>query len=350
MSDEPIKAAKVFEHQPQQEVTLKAASHFDNDELLDDSSIEAIVAEVEQPIASLKPQKRKWSLLAKLSLLSVMSLIFVELFLSLYGAWQQSGLLFGFYATVVTIVVSWASTIAMKEWRQLKQLKQVEDNQLISQRLSQSMQMGEAEPFIDALLQRQAVDNRMAYAQNVREEHNDAERIMLFERTVIEPCDLVAKKLVHKYATESALLLAASPVAMLDMAIILWRNQTMIYDIARSYGITLGYWSRIKLIRAVIVNIIYAGTSEIVTDIGTQLLSVEMTGKLSARLAQGMGGGILTARLGYQAMALCRPVAFSEAKRPKLTQIHRELLSELRDFSAAVLNKSSERNKDFTNS
>ncbi|WP_394204016.1 YcjF family protein [Shewanella waksmanii] len=350
MTNEPIKAAKVFEHQQQEPASLKGASQYNASELLDENTIEVIVGADPQSVEQLKPRKRKCSLLAKLAMAGVGSLLVVELLLSLYGAWQQSGWLFGFYATVITLVVSWALSIAVKEWRQLKQLKKVQDNQLISERLSQSMQMGEAEPFIDNLLQYQSEQARSRYASHVRDDHNDAERIILFEQTVIAPADEIAKKRVHKYATESALLLAASPVAVLDMAIILWRNQTMIYDIAKCYGIELGYWSRIKLIRAVIINIVYAGTSEIVTDIGTQLLSVEMTGKLSARLAQGMGGGILTARLGYQAMSLCRPVKFSDDKRPKLAHIHRELLSELKDFSALVLAKNTERNKDFTKS
>lgn len=132
------------------------------------------------------------------------------------------------------------------------------------------------------------------------------------------------------------------------MALILWRNQKMIQDIARCYGVELGYWSRIRLIRGILVNILYAGTTELATDLGTQLLSVEMSGKLSARLGQGLGGGLLTARLGYQAMALCRPLAFSSASKPKLSRIHKELLLELKDFSASVLARKTERNKDFT--
>jgi putative membrane protein len=81
-------------------------------------------------------------------------------------------------------------------------------------------------------------------------------------------------------------------------------------------------------------------------------LSLEMTGKLSARLAQGMGGGLLTARLGYQAMALCRPLAFGDKNRPKLTKLHSELLAELKDFAqgegSTVNFTQAKRNKDFT--
>ncbi|MCD8476386.1 MAG: DUF697 domain-containing protein [Shewanella fodinae] len=41
---------------------------------------------------------------------------------------------------------------------------------------------------------------------------------------------------------------------------------------------------------------------------------------------------MLTARLGYQAMALCRPLAFDEKSRPRLSGIHKELLLELQQL------------------
>lgn len=200
--------------------------------------------------------------------------------------------------------------------------------------------MGEADSFIDNIVcHYEDSQGLQQLRRSLKDEHNDAEKVLLFEDLVLTERDELAKKVVRRYAAESAVLLAASPLAVLDMAIILWRNQRMLRDVARCYGIELGYWSRIKLIRSIIINIIYAGTTELVTDLGTQLLSVEMTGKLSARLAQGLGGGMLTARLGYQAMALCRPIVFREDQRPKLFKVHQELLIELKQFSGKLFTK-----------
>ena len=215
------------------------------------------------------------------------------------------------------------------------------------------MQQGEADKFIGNIITNlpEGIDFTQ-YHDASRDGHNDAEKLILFDEIILNDRDKVAKKIVRRFAQESALLLAASPLAVLDMAIILWRNQRMIVKIAHCYGIELGYWSRIKLIRGVITNIIYAGTSEIATDLGTQLLSVEMSGKLSARLGQGLGGGLLTARLGYQAMALCRPLSFKESSRPRLSGIHKELLLDLKELSSSIFNgKVKEKvkcNKDFT--
>jgi putative membrane protein len=48
---------------------------------------------------------------------------------------------------------------------------------------------------------------------------------------------------------------------------------------------------------------------------------------------------MLTARLGYQAMALCRPIVFREEQRPKLSKVHQELLIELKQFSGKLFTK-----------
>ncbi|NMD50271.1 TIGR01620 family protein [Shewanella sp. DNRA4] len=294
-------------------------------------------------VTSIRPklhQSRRWSWLARLSLMALILLTLVQTGLGLRDAWVASPWLFSFYGVVLGLVGSWAIVGAVSEYQKLKRLKQVADTQDTGARLALSMQMGEADSFIDNIV-RHYPDSQglQRLRHSLKDEHNDAEKVLLFEDLVLTERDELAKKVVCRYAAESAVLLAASPLAALDMAIILWRNQRMLRDVAACYGIELGYWSRIKLIRSIVINIIYAGTSELVTDLGTQLLSVEMTGKLSARLAQGLGGGLLTARLGYQAMALCRPIGFREGQRPKLSKVHQELLIELKQFAGKLLTK-----------
>ena len=342
------------------ESPLRGAQHFDEDELrfIPEVSTEPHVSDdeiarvIQAEMGSMKhksKRSRKWSLLAKLSVLGLGLLLVTETLLGLKNAWIESPWLFGLYTFVISALVLWVGSIGVSEWRKLVRLKSVEESQQIGDRLSQSVQSGEADKFINKIIDKLPSEVPLeAYLSVVRDEQNDAEKLILFDELVLSERDLKAKKMVRRFAMESALLLAASPLAVVDMAIILWRNQRMIYNIADCYGIELGYWSRVKLIRGVIVNIVYAGASEIATDLGTQLLSVEMTGKLSARLGQGLGGGLLTARLGYQAMALCRPISFKEGTRPKLAGIHKELLLELKEFSSEIMTKTVVRNKDFT--
>ncbi|VEH67366.1 membrane protein [Rodentibacter pneumotropicus] len=85
----------------------------------------------------------------------------------------------------------------------------------------------------------------------------------------------------------------------------------------------------------VLVNIAFAG-AEVVQEIGMDWLSQDITAKLSARAAQGIGVGLLTARLGIKAMEFCRPLAFQTAEKPKSSHIQKELLTTIKDV---VLNK-----------
>jgi len=373
MQDEKnLRKRQVFDHAPQgDEPPIRKAQHYDDREWHpnDDESASSaadigrdleIASQIESKLGTFEglfvqdesKARPRWSLLAKLAIIGMVALLLTEAALTLNNAWLESPYLFGLYLSVTVIVCLWAGRLGFNAWRKLKKLKYVEEEQQIASRLSVSMQMGEADGFINNILAQLPENAAVSrYLATAKDEHNDAEKLILFEDLVLNERDTLAKKLVLNYATESALLLAASPLAILDMAIILWRNQSMIYKIAQCYGIELGYWSRIKLWRGIFTNIAYAGASELVTDLGTQLLSVEMSGRLSARLGQGLGGGLLTARLGYQAMALCRPIKFQEKSRPKLSRIYKDLLFTLKELSSSVLkgagSKTRERNKDF---
>ncbi|MDD8059143.1 MULTISPECIES: TIGR01620 family protein [Shewanella] len=315
---------------------IKPTQSFNEVEFVCEQTLAELPESISDSIASGKP--KGWSKLAVLSLISVGLLTIVQTAVGLMESFNQSPWLFGFYATVLSIVSLWAGVGVINEWRKLANLKKVADHQARAERLSQSMQMGEANKFIAPILAKYPnTEAKQQYIQASNKEHNDAEIVMLFDKMVLSERDTLAKKTVNRFAAESALLLAASPLAALDMAIILWRNQKMINQVAAIYAVELGYWSRIKLIRSIIVNVIYAGSTEVITDLGTQLLSVEMTGKLSTRIAQGLGGGLLTARLGYQAMNLCRPIAFTSNNKPKLTQVHQHLLGELTQFTSSIM-------------
>ncbi|WP_299004708.1 TIGR01620 family protein [uncultured Shewanella sp.] len=357
-----LKPKQVFSSkEASKEESLKPSQYFNAQDAYDDieealpdallNTLDEVNDAVLEP-AMKPPKKRHWWM--RLMFVLFILLIGSELYLGLLNAWKQSPWLFSLYTSLVALVSLGTIKWIVREWRKLLKLKGVEETQQIGMRLSDSMQMGEADPFVESIVTRLPSSPAIkAYFSACTDEHNDAEKLILFEKIVLQDRDKAAKKLVSRYAGQSTLLLAASPLAFMDMAFMLWRNQRMINQVAACYGIELGYWSRIKLIRGILVNIIYAGTSEVMTDIGTQLLSVEMSGKLSARLAQGLGGGLLTARLGYQAMALCRPLAFDQRSKPKLSHIHKELLLELKTLSSSVLSmntlsKDRQCKKDFT--
>ncbi|MDG2942323.1 TIGR01620 family protein [Exercitatus varius] len=153
----------------------------------------------------------------------------------------------------------------------------------------------------------------------------------LFTKNVLYPIDKKAKKLITRSAVESGIVVAVSPLAVVDMLFLAWRNTRLINRIANIYGIELGYWSRLRLMRMVLINMAFTGATELVQDIGLDWLSQDITAKLSGRIGQGLGVGLLTARLGLKTMEFCRPLAFNKEDKPRLSHIHRELLSGLKN-------------------
>ncbi|MGL5249601.1 MAG: YcjF family protein [Enterovibrio sp.] len=167
------------------------------------------------------------------------------------------------------------------------------------------------------------------WQQVVTPTQTDKDVFELYDSLVLAGLDARAKKIIAKHASEAALLVALSPLAIVDMGLVAWRSVSMLGQISEHYGIKLGYWSKISMLRLVLVNMALAGASELVTDMGSELLSIGIAGKLSGRAAQGLGVGLLTARLGYKAIALMRPLPHLASPVPKLSELRRDLLGQL---------------------
>ena len=124
------------------------------------------------------------------------------------------------------------------------------------------------------------------------------------------------------------------PLALVDMAFIAWRNLRLINRIATLYGIELGYYSRLCLFKLVLLNIAFAGASELVREVGMDWMSQDLAARLSTRAAQGIGAGLLTARLGIKAMELCRPLPWIDDDKPRLGDFRRQLIGQVKEDAA----------------
>lgn len=165
----------------------------------------------------------------------------------------------------------------------------------------------------------------------LNEAYNSKEVLYLFSENVLTPIDKQVKKLISKNAVENALIVAISPLAIVDVLMMAFRNIALVNKISKIYGMELGYFSRLKLFKMVLTNMVFAGATEIATDVGMDFFSQNITAKLSMRAAQGIGVGLLTARLGVKAMGFCRPIAFQANERPKISAIRQELLTAVKD-------------------
>ncbi|MCK8129122.1 TIGR01620 family protein [Pseudoalteromonas sp. S1610] len=273
-----------------------------------------------EPEIDIEPvyKKSKWQTLKGLFALSFMVLILLEFAFSIVLAFQQSVILGGVYLTAVITGVLLISRLLWREYRMLRSLKRNQLHRHEANRLLNSEQVGGAIPWLEKLNKHQQLDNFENFKNQVATHHSDKEIMSLYANSLLITQDNQAKKLINRFATESALLVALSPIALVDMMAVLWRGTKLIEQIGRIYGIGFGYASRIKLYRMLIKQVMFVGSAELVSDLAATALSAELLGKLSGRAAQGVSAGIFTARIGYKAMELSRPLPRLENKRSLL--------------------------------
>ncbi|TKB46849.1 TIGR01620 family protein [Ferrimonas sediminicola] len=289
------------------------------------------------------PRRRRMGLWGKALLASGVLLLLTETGLTLMRAWGQSPWLFGLYALFVSLALGGLLTLAGREVARLRRLRNRHALREQLQPLVGSEQMGAALPLLEGLKTELpgARERWPEFERRRQPHHSDAELLALADGALVAPLDQQAEAIIYRYSAQAAVMLAASPLAVMDMALMLWRNQRMLDELSRLYGVEPGYLGRLSLVRQMLVNLIYAGGSELVLDLGGQLLTAELTGKLSGRVAQGLGAGMLTARLGYQAQALCRPLP-QVSPRPRLIKVQVRLLGELTRWSAGALKRARE--------
>ena len=276
--------------------------------------------ELIEPEIDIEPvyKKSKWQTLKGLFALSFIVLILLEFAFSIALAFQQSVILGGVYLTAVITGVLLISRLLWREYRMLRSLKRNQLHRHEANRLLNSEQVGGAIPWLEKLNKHQQLDNFENFKNQVATHHSDKEIMSLYANSLLITQDNQAKKLINRFATESALLVALSPIALVDMMAVLWRGTKLIEQIGRIYGIGFGYASRIKLYRMLIKQVMFVGSAELVSDLAATALSAELLGKLSGRAAQGVSAGIFTARIGYKAMELSRPLPRLENKRSLL--------------------------------
>jgi putative membrane protein len=218
------------------------------------------------------------------------------------------------------------------EYTGLKQLRRQSDIRTQSEQMVNTSVIGLAEQHCLKIAKNLPNDCQNLVA-NWRESydphHCDSEVLCLFEHLVLAPIDKLAMEQVTKNASAASVMIAVSPFAFLDMLIVLWRNIRMMNQVSEIYGLHLGYWARVKLIRKIFHTMLYAGAAEILSDAGNYALSAGIAGKLSARIAQGMGAGVLTARIGLKAINESRPLPWLSQTKPGVSVISKQLMADL---------------------
>jgi putative membrane protein len=258
--------------------------------------------------------------------------------------WQSVDTLLSAFSQGDWLTIGWASFIASlsamgltaigREWFKLRKLRDHFSVQEQSEELLKNDGVGQGVKFCQKLAVKTHITaenpHYERWTNSVKPTHSDAEILTMYQSMVMREQDKRAMTIVSKLSGEAAVLVAISPLAIADMLLIAWRNFRMIDQLSRIYGVELGYWSRIKLFKLVLVNMALAGASELAIESSTDLLSLNVVEKLSARAGQGLGVGLLTARLGIRTLSLLRPIPFAKDQKPKLGAVRSAIVDSLK--------------------
>lgn len=282
-----------------------------------------------------RPRKRRWGLLSALG--GAMTLGAVEAFETLIGAWAYGDWLSGAWSVLGLGVLGLAGTALGRELLRLKRLRRHAGlRETVESRIAEDQVDGKKMlALCDRLRRQMGLSDRDAHwldFQRAHQPHHDArETRSLFSYYVLAPRDARARAIVTRMSGETAMLVAISPLTIIDMGLMAWRNLRMIDRLSALYGLELGYASRLSLFRAVLANIAFAGASEIATEASMDLLSMNLAGRLSTRAGQGLASGLLTARLGIRTLNMLRPLPYEgEDRAPRIADLRRQLWQQMK--------------------
>ncbi|MDI5933905.1 TIGR01620 family protein [Halomonas kalidii] len=277
------------------------------------------------------PRKRRRGLLALLA--GTLGLGVVEAGQTLYAASLGGDWLAGAWSLLLLLALGLGGSALVRELWRLRRLRRhdglrralaalpeagPEAGMTLAERLRRSLGLDDDHPHWQAFVA-------------ARQPHHDGRDIqLLLAHHLLAPRDREARRLISRMSGETAVMVAVSPLTLVDMALVAWRNLAMIDRLCRLYGLELGYASRLRLLRSVLHNMAFAGATEMAGEASMQVLSLNLAGRLSARAGQGLGVGLLSARLGLRTQRLTRPLAFRDDEMPRMSDLRGELWQQLR--------------------
>lgn len=291
---------------------------------------------LEQPLPGVlnAPPRSRWPRrLGKLTLATVLGIATWEWAQWTLGAWQWQPLA----GTVVGLLGGALAGAGLKAWldvrRQRARLTDMEQLRLEMQAALADPRERLALDWLDRL-QALYVDtplaNRMHAACAELDQSHSAEEIKRrLNQQFYQPLDTQARRMLQRDAVGTGLLVATSPWVTVDIMLVIWRSMRMMRRIAVCYGLPVSQLSTWRLARHVLRNIALAGGTEAAIGALSDSLLAGVLEKLAARVGQGVGVGLYSARLGHFTLDLCRAVPLQD--RQMLAEDNRGIIQGIRD-------------------
>jgi len=160
--------------------------------------------------------------------------------------------------------------------------------------------------------------------------------IDIAERALVRPLDDKAQFEIAAAAKRVSLVTAVSPRALLDVIFVVAQIVRLVRRIAEIYGGRPGLFGLVKLARSIGAHLAITGGMAVGDSVLQQLVGHGIASRISARMGEGVLNGLLTARVGISALAVCRPAPFGVIKPPGVSDVAPFLFSGGKDNEEAT--------------
>lgn len=214
-------------------------------------------------------------------------------------------------------------------WREaagLFRLARIEDLRARADEAHRADDGAKAKKVVAEVLALYAGRPETAHARAAVSSHEDeiidgSDRLKIAERELLASLDREATRAVAEASKRVSVVTAVSPRALVDLAFVAVEATRLIRRVGTIYGGRPGAIGFLKLARHVGAHLVVTGGVGAGDDILSQVLGHGLAAKLSARLGEGVLNGLLTARVGLAAIAVCRPLPFIDRKPPTVREV-----------------------------
>lgn len=168
---------------------------------------------------------------------------------------------------------------------------------------------------------------RAALDAHTREIIDAPDLVALAERELLAEKDAKAHAAIAAAASKVAMVTTISPRAWVDVAFVLAQGVRLIRRVATIYSGRPGGLALWRLSARVATHLAITGGIAVAQDAIGQVLGAGLVARLSSKLGEGVLNGVLTARVGLSAIAVCRPMPFRALEPPSLGDVAGSLLS-----------------------
>lgn len=175
----------------------------------------------------------------------------------------------------------------------------------------------------------ETAQGRAALADLEDEIVDGRDRLVVTERELLAPLDLLVAEEIAFASRRVALVTAISPRALVDLLFVGAQSVRLVRRISAIYGGRPGGLGFLRIGRSVLTHLALTGGIAVTDSVVQQLLGQGLAARLSAKLGEGVLNGLLTARVGVAAMGVCRPLPFLEREPPSLTELAGSMVSSI---------------------